>query len=139
MGIYRDRPSIAPASIAALPSGASRAIVAFISFFVIIPRNCASVCTFFCEHERATREREHPKHHATPESLGSAPGLSRAAGMRLIEKMEEQELTETRGVELRLTAEGEHGAVHIVRAHRLRKQDLADEARMPLAHVHTKV
>ncbi|MDW8234824.1 MAG: hypothetical protein RMJ54_18790, partial [Roseiflexaceae bacterium] len=67
---------------------------------------------------RATREREqvedalkhllnreHLGRHATPESLGGALGLPRTAVMRLIAKMEEQGLLETRGIELHLTAE----------------------------------
>lgn len=82
--------------------------------------------------------REHLGRHATPESLGGALGLSRAAVMRLIEKMEEQGLLETRGLELHLTAEGERWALHVVRAHRLWERYLADEARMPLAQVHAE-
>lgn len=82
--------------------------------------------------------REHMGRHATPESLGGALGLSRAAVMRLIERMEEQGLLETRGMELHLTAEGERWALHVVRAHRLWERYLADEARMPLAQVHAE-
>ncbi|MCS7288448.1 MAG: FeoA domain-containing protein [Roseiflexus sp.] len=100
---------------------------------------------------RATREREqvedalkhllnreHLGRHATPESLGGALGLPRAAVMRLIAKMEEQGLLETRGIELHLTAEGERWALHVVRAHRLWERYLADEARMPLERVHAE-
>lgn len=82
--------------------------------------------------------REHLGRHATPESLGGALNLSRAAVMRLIEQMEEQGLLETRGMELHLTAEGERWALHVVRAHRLWERYLADEARMPLAQIHAE-
>lgn len=83
-------------------------------------------------------DREQQGRHASPESLAGTLALSRSKAMHIIQEMEVQGLLETRGVELHLTAEGEHWALHIVRAHRLWERYLADEARMPLKQVHTE-
>jgi DtxR family Mn-dependent transcriptional regulator len=81
-------------------------------------------------------DRETQGRHASPESLAGTIGMSRAKVARLITDMESQNLLETRGSELHLTAEGERWAIHIVRAHRLWERYLADEARMPLEKIH---
>ena len=81
-------------------------------------------------------DREHQGRHATPESIGGTLDLPRAKAMQLIEHMEAQGLVESHGVELRLTAEGERWALHVLRAHRLWERYLADEARMPLNKIH---
>jgi DtxR family transcriptional regulator, Mn-dependent transcriptional regulator len=83
-------------------------------------------------------DREQQGRHASPESLTGILNLSRAKVTRLIAGMESQGLLETRGAEIRLTAEGERWALHIVRAHRLWERYLVDEARMPLQHIHTE-
>jgi DtxR family Mn-dependent transcriptional regulator len=62
--------------------------------------------------------------------------LPRVKVTRLVADMESQNLLETRGPEIHLTAEGERWAMHIVRAHRLWERYLADEARMPLSQIH---
>ncbi len=98
---------------------------------------------------RAAKEREHIedalKHlldreqqgrHASPVSLAGTLDLPLGKATQLIEHMETQELLETRGNELHLTAKGERWALHVVRAHRLWERFLADEARMPLERVH---
>jgi DtxR family Mn-dependent transcriptional regulator len=81
-------------------------------------------------------DREQQGRHASPESLGGTLETSPRQTIQLIEKMESQNLVETRGHELQLTADGERWALHVVRAHRLWERYLADEARMPLKQVH---
>src|SRR5512145_49757 len=82
-------------------------------------------------------DREQQGRHASPESLAGTLSLPRLKATRLITDMESQNLLETRGAEIHLTAEGERWAIHIVRAHRLWERYLADEARMPLSQIHT--
>lgn len=81
-------------------------------------------------------DREHQGRHASPESLGGVLDLPRTRVIHLIEEMETQDLVESRGNDLHLTAEGERWALHVVRAHRLWERYLADEARMPLNKIH---
>ena len=81
-------------------------------------------------------DRENQGRHASPESLGGTLDLPRTDVTRLIEKMEEQGLIESRGTDLHLTGSGERWALHVVRAHRLWERYLADEARMPLNRIH---
>jgi len=81
-------------------------------------------------------DREQQGRHASPESLGGTLQLSPRRVMRLLEKMQAQNLVEVRGLELHLTAEGERWALQVVRAHRLWERYLADEARMPLNQIH---
>lgn len=81
-------------------------------------------------------DRENQGRHATPESIAGTLDLSRDKVTRLIEKMEEQGLIESRGTDLSLTTSGERWALHVVRAHRLWERYLADEARMPLNRIH---
>jgi DtxR family Mn-dependent transcriptional regulator len=81
-------------------------------------------------------EREGQGRHASPESLAGILNLPRVEVTHLIAEMESQNLLETRGPEIHLTAEGERWAMHIVRAHRLWERYLADEARMPLNEIH---
>lgn len=81
-------------------------------------------------------DREQQGRHASPESLGGLLQISPRRAIQLIARMEEQNLVQTRGHELHLTAEGERWALHVVRAHRLWERYLADEARMPLKQVH---
>ena len=81
-------------------------------------------------------DREQQGRFASPESLGGTLEISPRQAVKLIERMESQDLVETRGHELHLTAEGERWALHVVRAHRLWERYLADEARMPLKQVH---
>jgi DtxR family Mn-dependent transcriptional regulator len=81
-------------------------------------------------------DREGQGRHASPESLAGILNLPRVKVTRLIADMESQNLLETRGTEIHLTAEGERWAMHIVRAHRLWERFLADEARMPLEQIH---
>jgi DtxR family Mn-dependent transcriptional regulator len=82
-------------------------------------------------------DREQQGRHASPESLAGTLSLPRLKATRLIADMESQNLLETRGAEIHLTAEGERWAMHILRAHRLWERYLADEARMPLSQIHT--
>ncbi len=83
-------------------------------------------------------DREQGGRHASPESLAGTLDLPRVKTTSLIASMESQGLVESRGSDLHLTAEGEHWAMHIVRAHRLWERYLADEARMPLEKVHSE-
>jgi DtxR family Mn-dependent transcriptional regulator len=81
-------------------------------------------------------DREGQGRHASPESLAGTLGLPRTKVTRLISDMESQDLLETHGSQLHLTAEGERWAMHVVRAHRLWERYLVDEARMPLTQIH---
>lgn len=81
-------------------------------------------------------DREHQGRHASAESLAGSLRLSQPDVMRLIDRLESQELVQSHGPELHLTAEGERYAIHVVRAHRLWERYLADEARMPLDKIH---
>ena len=83
-------------------------------------------------------DREHQGRHASPESLAGSMGLPVAKVMQIITQMEVQGLIEHRGFELHLTPDGERGAIHVVRAHRLLERYLADEARLPLEKVHAE-
>lgn len=83
-------------------------------------------------------DREQSARHASPESLAGTLNLPRVRATRLIADMESQDLLETRGSEIHLSAKGERWAMHIVRAHRLWERYLADEARMPLSQIHNE-
>jgi DtxR family Mn-dependent transcriptional regulator len=76
--------------------------------------------------------------HATLDSLCGALRLSAANAVDLLTQMEQGGLLRTSTDGLRLTPEGERMALAIIRAHRLLERYLADEARMPLAQVHTE-
>jgi len=81
-------------------------------------------------------DREQHGRLASPESLAGALNLQRGRVIRLVEDMETQDLLESRGPNLHLTTQGEHWALHVVRAHRLWERYLTDEARMPLEKIH---
>jgi DtxR family Mn-dependent transcriptional regulator len=83
-------------------------------------------------------DRESQGRHATPESLAGTLDLRRVKVTHLIADMESQNLLETRGSQLQLTAAGEKWALHVVRAHRLWERYLVDEARMPLKNIHNE-
>jgi DtxR family Mn-dependent transcriptional regulator len=72
-------------------------------------------------------------------SFASLSGLLRVSDgrlMQLLAQMQHQGLVVARGQEFELTPEGERVARQIVRAHRLLERYFADEARLPLRHVH---
>lgn len=73
---------------------------------------------------------------ATPESLAGALGLSQTHTLELLTHMEERGLVQSAGGGLRLTAEGQRLALHVVRAHRLWERYLADDAGVPMARLH---
>jgi DtxR family Mn-dependent transcriptional regulator len=83
-------------------------------------------------------DREQEGRHASAESLAGTLGLSLPKTLKVLARMESQNLLEVRGHDLHLTPEGERWALHIVRAHRLWERYLADEARMPLEKVHAE-
>ncbi len=74
--------------------------------------------------------------NATPESLAGALNLPQRRVLRLITRMEQRSLVQSVGGALRLTAEGERWAVHVVRAHRLWERYLSDDAGMPISRLH---
>jgi DtxR family transcriptional regulator, Mn-dependent transcriptional regulator len=77
--------------------------------------------------------------HFTPsESLANALQLSNPALLRLVDQLKAQGLVQMRQRELALTAEGQLGALRVVRAHRLWERYLADEARLPLDQLHAE-
>ena len=73
---------------------------------------------------------------ATPESLAGALGIKQSLTLELITHMEERNLIQSAGGALRLTAEGQRLALHVVRAHRLWERYLADDAGVPMARLH---
>jgi DtxR family transcriptional regulator, Mn-dependent transcriptional regulator len=80
--------------------------------------------------------REQSGRHASPESIAGGLQLSLAAALRLVDRMETQELLQSRPDGLHLTPQGERWALQVVRAHRLWERYLAYEARLPLEKVH---
>jgi DtxR family Mn-dependent transcriptional regulator len=81
-------------------------------------------------------EQEYRGRHATVASLAGALGLSPAAVVGLVGRMQAQQLLVARGQEFDLTPDGERLALQVVRAHRLLERYFADEARLPLGKVH---
>ena len=73
---------------------------------------------------------------ATPESLAGALGISQSRTLELLTHMEERGLVQSAGGGLRLTAQGQRLALHVVRAHRLWERYLADDAGVPMARLH---
>ncbi len=73
---------------------------------------------------------------ATPESLSGALGLSQRRILALIERLESNGLVKSVSDGIQLTPEGEAGALHVVRAHRLWERYLADEAGVPMSKLH---
>ena len=73
---------------------------------------------------------------ATPESLAGALGMTQSRTLELITHMEERNLIQSAGGGLRLTAEGQRLALHVVRAHRLWERYLSDDAGVPMARLH---
>ncbi len=72
-------------------------------------------------------------------SFASLKGTLRLGDRSLLAVMERLRaggLTTAEGGRYQLTAEGEHRARHLVRAHRLLERYLADEARLPVTSVH---
>ena len=81
-------------------------------------------------------EQEYRGRHATLSSLAGTLGISPAAVVNLIGRMQAQQLVLAHGQEFDLTPAGERLALQIVRAHRLLERYFADEARLPLGKIH---
>jgi DtxR family Mn-dependent transcriptional regulator len=81
-------------------------------------------------------EQEYRGRHATLSSLAGTLGLSPTTVVRLVGRMQAQQLVIVHGQEFDLTPAGERLALQIVRAHRLLERYFADEARLPLGKVH---
>jgi DtxR family Mn-dependent transcriptional regulator len=81
-------------------------------------------------------DQEYRGRHATLPSLAGALGISPAAAVGLVGRMQTQQLVVAHGQEFDLTPAGERLALQIVRAHRLLERYFADEARLPLGDVH---
>jgi len=77
-------------------------------------------------------------HSASFRSLKGELGLRDGALMALTERLEREGFVRTDGTELRLTAEGERVALHVLRAHRLWELYLAEELGVPVDRVHAK-
>ena len=69
-------------------------------------------------------------------SLKGTLQLGDRALLRVLERLRASGLTASEGGRYMLTADGEHRARHLVRAHRLLERYLADEARLPVTSVH---
>lgn len=69
--------------------------------------------------------------------LAASLRLSDPRGLQLAARMQGQGLVEVQGNDLRLSPAGESAALQITRTHRLLERYLADEARMPLQHIHS--
>ena len=83
-------------------------------------------------------EQEYRGRRASLSSLAGVLRLRDRAVVALVGRMQEQGLVVTQGQEFSLTREGERLALQIVRAHRLLERYFADEARLPLRHVHAE-
>ncbi len=81
-------------------------------------------------------DQQYRGRHGSFASLGGLLRLSDRRLMQLLAQMQQQGLVVARGQEFELTPEGERVARQIVRAHRLLERYFADEARLPLTHVH---
>ena len=81
-------------------------------------------------------EQEYRGRHGSLTSLAGALHLPASAVVALVGRMQAQGLVGSHGQEFDLTAEGNRLALQIVRAHRLLERYFADEARLPLRHVH---
>jgi DtxR family Mn-dependent transcriptional regulator len=77
-------------------------------------------------------------HTATLDSLAGALRLLPRVAVALVRRMETEGWLRTSEDGLRLTPEGVHAALAVIRAHRLWERYLADEARMPLADIHAE-
>ncbi len=78
----------------------------------------------------------HRGQSGSAESLGGALNLSQSEVIQLLQRMESRGVVRSAGGIVELTPEGERWALQVVRAHRLWERYLADEAGMPLAHLH---
>jgi DtxR family Mn-dependent transcriptional regulator len=83
-------------------------------------------------------KQERDGRYASPEALAGALRLYGSDLLRLVTRMETQNLLQTRRGGLHLTPEGERWALQVVRAHRLWERYLADEARLPLEKIHSE-
>jgi DtxR family Mn-dependent transcriptional regulator len=77
-------------------------------------------------------------HSASFQSLKGELGLSDRVLLALTERLEHDGLIESDGTRLKLTAEGERLALHVVRAHRLWEVYLAEELGMPVDRIHVE-
>jgi DtxR family Mn-dependent transcriptional regulator len=81
-------------------------------------------------------EQEQSGRYASREALSGAMQLSSSETLKLVTRMESQDLLTSRDGGLHITPQGERWALQVVRAHRLWERYLADEARLPLEKVH---
>ncbi len=81
-------------------------------------------------------EEQYRDRRASLSSLAGALGLPGAAVVALVGRMQRQGLVIASGQTFSLTPDGERLALQVVRAHRLLERYFADEARLPLRHVH---
>jgi len=81
-------------------------------------------------------EEQYRGRQASLSSLGGALRLSGPTVLALVTNMQRQGLVSATGQTFSLTPEGERLALQIVRAHRLLERYFADEARLPLRHIH---
>ena len=77
-------------------------------------------------------------HSASFQSLKGELGLSDRVLLALTERLENEGLIQSDGTHLKLTAEGERLALHVVRAHRLWEVYLAEELGMPVDRIHVE-
>src|SRR5687767_8547660 len=77
-------------------------------------------------------------HSASFQSLKGELGLGDRALLALTERLEHEGLIQSDGTHLKLTAEGERLALHVLRAHRLWEVYLAEELGMPIDRVHVE-
>lgn len=75
---------------------------------------------------------------ASLDSVAGALHLTSARAAKLIDRMASENLVQLTSDGLHLTPTGEQLAIAVIRAHRLWERYLADEARMPLTHIHAE-
>lgn len=74
---------------------------------------------------------EYDRLPATPESVAGGVQISRSQAIRLLQRLEEQQLVTAGAARFRLTEPGRAQALHIVRTHRLWERFLADRTATP--------
>lgn len=81
-------------------------------------------------------DAQHENRSSGIRTLMASLHLSEKSALQLANHLQAQGLVTLRQNSLRLTAQGERLALHLVRAHRLWERYLADEAHMPLTNIH---
>ncbi|MBI4553177.1 MAG: FeoA domain-containing protein [Candidatus Latescibacteria bacterium] len=83
-------------------------------------------------------QRQHERRLASVESVASMLRIGTNDALGLVQRMEAQGLLTATGDGLRLSPDGYHWALQVVRAHRLFERYLADETEVPMEEIHAR-